>query len=67
MLLRPLLIAALACFALPLHAADRYVAITIDDLPYQRGNSLAEIQALTDRLVEQAIPVENSNPFLHRQ
>lgn|SRR5512138_1049526 len=53
MLLRPLLIAALACFALPLHAADRYVAITIDDLPYQRGNSLAEIQALTDRLVEQ--------------
>lgn len=53
MLQRSLLIAALALLAVPLHAGDRYVAITIDDLPYQRGNSLAEIQALTDRLVEQ--------------
>lgn len=50
---RSLLIAALALLAFPLHAADRYVAITIDDLPYQRGNSLAEIQGLTNRLVEQ--------------
>lgn len=50
---RPLLFAALALLAVPLHAAERYVAITIDDLPYQRGNSLAEVQALTDKLVEQ--------------
>jgi peptidoglycan/xylan/chitin deacetylase (PgdA/CDA1 family) len=42
-----------ALFAAPIHAADRYVAITIDDLPYQRGNSLAEVQALTKRLVNQ--------------
>jgi peptidoglycan/xylan/chitin deacetylase (PgdA/CDA1 family) len=50
---RPLLFAALAVLAAPLYAAERYVAITIDDLPYQRGNSLAEIQGLTDKLVEQ--------------
>lgn len=50
---RSLLIAALALLAFPAHAADRYVAITIDDLPYQRGNALAEIQALTNRLIEQ--------------
>jgi peptidoglycan/xylan/chitin deacetylase (PgdA/CDA1 family) len=35
------------------HAADRYVALTIDDLPYQRGKSLAEVQALTTSLVNQ--------------
>lgn len=53
MLARAPLLAALALIALPLEAADRYVAVTIDDLPYQRGRSLAEIQALTNRLVEQ--------------
>lgn len=48
-----LLCATLALLALPIHAAVRFVAITIDDLPTQRGNSLAEIQAITNRLVEQ--------------
>jgi peptidoglycan/xylan/chitin deacetylase (PgdA/CDA1 family) len=36
-------------------AGERTVAVTIDDLPYQRGNSLAEIQTLTERLVNQLV------------
>ena len=50
---RLFLSAALALFALPILAAERYVAITIDDLPTQRGNSLAEVQGITSRLIEQ--------------
>lgn len=33
------------------NASEREVALTIDDLPYQRGNSLAEVQALTSGLL----------------
>lgn len=34
------------------HAAERFVSLTIDDLPYQRGGSLAGDQALTNKLVK---------------
>lgn len=44
---------ALLVLAASAHTADRYVAITIDDLPYQRGPTLADIQALTERLLDQ--------------
>lgn len=44
---------ALMLLAASTHAAERYVAITIDDLPYQRGPTLADVQLLTDRILEQ--------------
>lgn len=50
---RSIVVTALALLALPIQAAERSVAITIDDLPYQRGKTLAEIQTLTHDLVEQ--------------
>ncbi len=48
-----LCLSPLAPLAPMAHGAEAYVALTIDDLPYQRGGSLAEVQALTTQLVEQ--------------
>lgn len=53
MTLRLLWVLCSALLAPLTQAADRYVALTVDDLPYQRGNSLAEVQTLTTRLVDQ--------------
>jgi peptidoglycan/xylan/chitin deacetylase (PgdA/CDA1 family) len=48
---RLILIALNILFVSVSQGAERYVSLTIDDLPYQRGGSLADDQALTTKLV----------------
>ncbi len=52
-MLRSLCAFAVVLLAMSAQAAERYVAITIDDLPYQRGPTLADVQLLTDHMLEQ--------------
>jgi peptidoglycan-N-acetylglucosamine deacetylase len=51
MVARLILIALNILFVSASQAAERFVSLTIDDLPYQRGSSLADDQALTKKLV----------------
>ena len=57
---RLLLIAATFLFVSLSQGAERFVSLTIDDLPYQRGGGLVDDQLLTKKLVahlrEQKVP-----------